>query len=359
MTLDLKKEKELFSLGIQALRENDPIRAAQAAESIESYGKNNSYNFNTTKDLLAKLRKSTSTRLGSSSIPHKARQFPIQYNIHEPVTHATTIKKDFCIALFTFNSRERSTKVLTSLKISGHINEVEVFIDGPHASPKLTAQVQDNIDSIRSFDVRRINARNGNYGFRRIMIESLLDLSARYRRFVILEDDCFPTKNAIPLFKKELDLYESHSDVLTVYGSHFNVENEFPLFPRFQGWGWATWSHKIIPYVHKMMRLYLLSESDYLAFINATFDDDVKRRIDTTTPPRCSSYTTRKFFAWDETLAHLSALERKMHRPTETRCIYNFGMDQHSTHFPIKHQETFRKPPFNLISPDEVWEVFN
>ena len=80
--------------------------------------------------------------------------------------------------------------------------------------------------------------------------------------------------------------------------------------------------------------------------------------IDELTYPRSCTFTTLKFFAWDETLTHLAALENKYHRPTSERCIYNFGMDESSSHFPLSAQETFRKPPFNLITPQEVWEHY-
>ena len=45
-------------------------------------------------------------------------------------------------------------------------------------------------------------------------------------------------------------------------------------------------------------------------------------------------------------------------KATAKRCIYNFGMDENSSHFPLAHEETFRKPPFNLITPQEVWRYF-
>ena len=107
-----------------------------------------------------------------------------------------------------------------------------------------------------------------------------------------------------------------------------------------------------------MMRLYLLPEPDYLDFIHSTTTPSVTQKIDEFTSPRSSSNTTHKFYAWDETLTHLSALENKYHRPTPKRCIYNFGMDEHSSHFPISNEKVLRKPPYNLISQEEVWDFY-
>lgn len=348
-------EKELFNNLIETVRSGDTRAGSKEASELRSHLAENPPNFSSSLKLLQYLE-----RRERSNTQHSVnvKRIKPSFNLNEIELSTENKKEDFCIALFTFNSTERSGRVLESLQRSGVMRYVEVFMDGPHAIPKLANQVEKNRQLIETYRPKKINSRAGNYGFRRIMMESLLDLSSRYKKFLILEDDCFPTKDAISIFRKELDTYESDQNVLTVYGSHFLCEGEFPLCPRFQGWGWATWSEKIVSFVHKMMRLYLLPENEYLSFINSTFTDSMKIKIDDLTHPRSCSFTTKKFFAWDETLTHLSALENKYHRPTSKRCIYNFGMDENSSHFPLSAEKTFRKPPFNLITPQEVWEYF-
>ena len=353
----LKIEKRLFNALLEAIHSRNPRRISKEAYELKTFLANNSPCFSSSIKILEYLDKSNFTdTTDSSSLEDMA--FDKKFNLGERIDVLSNSKEDFCIALFTYNSISRSRRVLESLKRSDALKDVEVFMDGPHAIPEQVEKVGKNKSQIEKYNPKRINSRAGNYGFRRIMIESLLDLSTRYKKFIILEDDCFPTANAISLFKKELNDYENNKDVLTVYGSHFLCDGEFPLCPRFQGWGWATWSDKIIPFVHKMMRLYLLPEKDYLDFIKSTLTPQIKSKIDNLTFPRSCSHTTTKFFAWDETLTHLSALENKYHRPTPQRCIYNFGMDKNSSHFPITGEEVFRKPPFNLITPQEVWKYF-
>ena len=348
-------EKQLFNNLLETVRNGNARTDSREANKLRTYLAENTQNFSSSLKLLQHLEKSR--QVNNLPVTH-TKTFKPLFNLNE-ITHVTEgSKEDFCIALFTFNSTKRSRRVLESLKRSGVMRDVEVFMDGPHAIPKLAKQVEKNRELIGKYRPKKINSRAGNYGFRRIMMESLLDLSSRYKRFLVLEDDCFPTRDAISIFRKELDNYETDQNVLTVYGSHFLCNGEFPLCPRFQGWGWATWSEKIIPFIHKLMRLYLLPEKEYLSFINSTFTDSMKNKIDDLTHPRSCSFTTKKFFAWDETLTHLSALENKYHRPTSKRCIYNFGMDENSSHFPLTHEEKFRKPPFNLITPEEVWKYF-
>ena len=352
---DFETEKELFNDLLAAIRSQEEQLIKDRAIKLKSFLSYNTSRYKSSQRILEFLReKSKFSELYASIEKEEFSKEDLSYEL----TKKTAEKEDFCIALFTFNSHQRSSRVLESLKRSGAINDVEVFMDGPHAVPKLAKQVEENKRNIEKYNPKRINSRSGNYGFRRVMLESLLDLSSRYKKFIILEDDCFPTKEAITLFKKELNDYESDKTVLTVYGSHFLCDNEFPLCPRFQGWGWATWSKKIIPFIHKMMRLYLLPEKEYLHFINSTFTPSMKEKIDDLTHPRSCSFTTKKFFAWDETLTHLAALENKYHRPTSKRCIYNFGMDENSSHFPLSGEKIFRMPPFNLIKPEEVWKHF-
>lgn len=351
-------EKQLFNQLLEAIRSSNTNLINRSSFELENFLKNNKPAFKSSLKILDYLKTKSQDASKARSYPSGNINTSAAFNTSDLVVRDNIEKGEFCIAVFTFNSVERSSRVLESLNRSGFMKYVEVFMDGPHAIPKLELAVNENINEITKYKPKRINTRAGNYGFRRIMMESLLDLSSRYKSFVILEDDCFPSKNAIPEFQKELKNYEKDNDVLTVYGSHFLCEGEFPLCPRFQGWGWATWSEKIIPFIHKMMRLYLLPEKDYIEFIKSTLTPSMRAGIDELTYPRSCTFTTLKFFAWDETLTHLAALENKYHRPTSERCIYNFGMDESSSHFPLSAQETFRKPPFNLITPQEVWEHY-
>jgi hypothetical protein len=48
---------------------------------------------------------------------------------------------------------------------------------------------------------------------------------------------------------------------------------------------------------------------------------------------------------------------RLRHKKTNRRVIYNCGVGADSGHF--LDPDRFRNPPFNMISPEEVWSVFN
>jgi hypothetical protein len=98
-----------------------------------------------------------------------------------------------------------------------------------------------------------------------------------------------------------------------------------------------------------------MSEEQYIEFIRETLTDEVLQIIDVT-PGRQPSLTLRLFFAWDETLCLLCALKGLKHKKTHKRVIYNCGAGKNSTHF--RSVMYFRKPPFNMISPREVWTAY-
>ena len=188
-----------------------------------------------------------------------------------------------------------------------------------------------------------------------MILLGLSEMSCRYRDILVLEDDCFPTHHAVEIFRKDLDLVRDDPGIFSVYGHHFLVDSEQETCARFQGWGWATTSEKLRPILRQLMDCYSMPEERYLEFVKLALTAEMRKRIDVT-PRRQPTHTLEKFFAWDETLCLLAALDNLVHRPTNERTIYNCGMGKDSTHFGVN--KMFREPPFNLITPDEVWQHF-
>ena len=119
-----------------------------------------------------------------------------------------------------------------------------------------------------------------------------------------------------------------------------------------RGWGWATTSEKLRPVWDRLMDCYLKTEEEYLDFVRSVLTPEIQAQIDIT-PGRLPSDTLTKFFAWDETLCLLTALQGMRHQRTDKRLIYNFGAGADAAHF---HDiDYFREPPFNMVSMDEIW----
>jgi hypothetical protein len=263
--------------------------------------------------------------------------------------------EDFGIIVFGHTRLDALGAVLESLKRQNALKYTEVWLDGYQGNNQLKLKIQKTIDLVKTYPVKHLQTQAGNYGFRKMLILGLAEMCRKYRDILILEDDCFPTHDAVAEFRKEIDLIRKNKNIFSVYGHHFKVDAEKETCARFQGWGWATTSEKLMPMLRQLIDCYSMPEENYLKFIRRTFTSKIKERIDIT-PPRQPSYTLEKFFAWDETLCLLAALNHQVHKPTKTQTIYNCGMGKGSTHF--DDVEQFRKPPFNLITPEEVWQYF-
>lgn len=265
-------------------------------------------------------------------------------------------KEDFGIIVFGHTRIDTLKVVLESLNYQNALKDTEVWLDGDQGKSNIREKIQKTKDLINKYPVKSVRTQLANFGFRKMLILSLVEMCNRYRDILILEDDCFPTRDAISIFKDELNFIRNKNNFFSVYGHHFLIDIEKTgKCPRFQGWGWATTSEKLEPILKQLMNCYLMTEYEYLDFIKKSFTPEIRQRIEIT-PPRQPSDTLERFFAWDETLCLLTALNNQQHRPTAKRTIYNCGMGNDSTHFKLNN--FFRNPAFNLITPDEVWNYF-
>lgn len=277
-------------------------------------------------------------------------------SITEPTYLWPDVKKeDFGIILFGHTRIDSLDAILESLRRQDALKYTEVWLDGHQGNPKLREKIKGTIEVVSRYPVKCLQTQSGNFGFRKMLILGLIEMCRKYEDILVLEDDCFPTRNAIAEFREELDSVRDRESIFSVYGHHFLVENEKPTCARFQGWGWATTAKKLTPILRQLVDCYSMTEERYLEFVRLAFTQEIRDRIDVT-PPRLPSHTLEKFFAWDETLCLLTALNDLVHRPTEKRTIYNCGMGLESTHF--GSSDIFRKPSFNLITADEVWQYF-
>ena len=259
------------------------------------------------------------------------------------------------IALFGFARADMLRNALVSLGQQRALRNVHVFLDGDQGNPARRAKIDEVARVVAGFPVHAVHRRRGNLGFRKMMLQAMQFMCEHYDEIIFLEDDCFPASNCISVFRRELEVITGLDDVFSVYGHPFLVPAETDYCTRFQGWGWATTAEKLRPLVAELLRCYLMLEEEFLEFTAKALTPEVRAVIDVT-PGRQPSTTLEVFFAWDETLCLLTALRGLKHRRTPERVIFNCGADPESSHFAnIDH---YRRPPFNMIAVDEVWDHF-
>src|SRR5690606_32571605 len=128
-----------------------------------------------------------------------------------------------------------------------------VWIDGHQGKQRLIEQTQAVANLANSFGVKKIVRHNGHLGFRKMLIHGLLEMAGSYKKIIILEDDCYPTSDAIAIFNEEIELIKNDPGVFSVYGHYFLTPSEGEYITRFQGWGWGTTTEKLIPILHQLV----------------------------------------------------------------------------------------------------------
>ncbi|MBP7461257.1 MAG: hypothetical protein KBA26_08205 [Candidatus Delongbacteria bacterium] len=246
--------------------------------------------------------------------------------------------------------------VLDSLKRQNEGMDIHVWLDGHEWHPHLQSKVETCVAMVKAHHPEtHLVTMNGHIGYNKLIINGLEFMAKHYEGMIILEDDCFPTASAIRMFSRGLEEIEDQPEIFSVYGHHFLTPSEKETITRFQGWGWATTRHKLLPILDQLMNCFIMPEKDYLEWIDHQLDDEVVRRLDVTPGRNCIS-TMKLFFSWDSCLCLLTAQNKMLHRKTPIRVIYNCGMGEDSSHFP--NINFVRKPPYNMIPPNEIWNHY-
>jgi FkbM family methyltransferase len=247
--------------------------------------------------------------------------------------------------------------VLESLRRQGVLAQAHVWIDGVAHAGEMLPLVEPVRALSKSFPTASWTNCHGRLGIEKMMLDALTDMARRYRDIVVLEDDCFPTADAIATFAGQLERVRDDAGIFSVYGNPFGVDGEGETFTRFQGWGWATTRDKLVPVLAQLKSMFMMSEPDYLAWVGRVLTPKVRELIDVTGERKVTRVLERQF-SWDSATTLLTALLGLRHRRTPHRVVYNCGSGEHSGHF-RKGVDAYRAAPFNMIGEEEVWQYFH
>jgi hypothetical protein len=87
--------------------------------------------------------------------------------------------------------------------------------------------------------------RDRNRGLAASIIEGVTDVTGRYGRVIVLEDDLVTAKTFLRFMNDALERYADADDVASVHGYWYPVRASLPetFFLRIpSSWGWATWA---------------------------------------------------------------------------------------------------------------------
>jgi FkbM family methyltransferase len=263
----------------------------------------------------------------------------------------------FGIIVFGYLRKKHLLNVLESLKRQDVLSATHVWIDGFSHASELRELVEGCQSLKAAYPQAHWQFHFGRMGIEKLMLDGLSCMARQYENIIVLEDDCFPTSNAISVFLEHLSGIDKDLSVYSVYGHHFGTPNEGRLFSRFQGWGWATTRKKLIPVLSQLKAMFIMPEADYLKWVASALSPEIISKLDVT-PGRDVIKVLNRQFSWDSATALLTAILGMSHCKTSERVIYNCGLGTNSGHFQTD-SNFLRHPPFNMIGVDEVWQYFN
>lgn len=154
------------------------------------------------------------------------------------------------LVIVAFNRPDRLRKVLEAVKNQTRKpDRIIAFIDGARGDYDrgLVGVTKRELTAVAD----EVNERPHNYGCALNIMRSIADITARYDRFVLLEDDTLPARTWYEAMCDLLDRYE-HEPRVGAVGSFPSILNgslpDYPhdviYSPRFSCWGWGSWSAK-------------------------------------------------------------------------------------------------------------------
>jgi len=153
------------------------------------------------------------------------------------------------IVLFVYNRPAHTRQTIAALQANHGARDSDLFIYSDAAknadSAAGVAQVREYIRSVGGFKSVSIHEQAENRGLARSVIHGVTQITAKYTRAIVLEDDLITAPNFLDYMNAGLDRYASDDRVMQIAGYMFAVDlkiDEDALFlPFISSWGWATW----------------------------------------------------------------------------------------------------------------------
>jgi len=153
------------------------------------------------------------------------------------------------VIIFACNRPEHTSELIKSLDKNHETEKTKFyfFIDLPRDSnlfPQHT-KVIELVSSWQHVD-KEIYTREENFGLKKNIISGITQVSKKYPKFIVLEDDLVVSENFLNYMNYCLNRFENNEMVFHInaynyrnfIGSNKNIYRSSLLFP----WGWASWS---------------------------------------------------------------------------------------------------------------------
>lgn len=153
------------------------------------------------------------------------------------------------IAFFVYNRPFHTRQTIACLQRNQLANESDLYIFSDAAKPGSEERVQEVrnfIKSISGFKSVTVIEREKNYGLANSIITGVTDLTAKYGKVIVFEDDLLSSPYTLRYFNDALERYANEEKVMHISAYMYPLakpeELEETFFYRVaHSWGWATW----------------------------------------------------------------------------------------------------------------------
>ncbi|MCW5798242.1 MAG: glycosyltransferase [Nitrospira sp.] len=125
-------------------------------------------------------------------------------------------------------------------------SDLFVFSDGAKNSlaHEGVSAVRALVRGLTGFRSVTVVEQSVNLGLARSIVAGVTDLTGRFGRVIVLEDDVVPAPHFLQYMNAALDKYEQVQQVVSIHGYSYPVNCSLPETFFLRGadcWGWATW----------------------------------------------------------------------------------------------------------------------
>ena len=152
------------------------------------------------------------------------------------------------VAVFAYNRPDHFRRVAEALAQNpgASASRLFVFSDAPGnaSAAEGVAKVRSHAHSLKGFDSVEVIEQPSNQGVARSIINGVTDLTAKFGKVIVLEDDLLPSPHFLNYMNDALDFYEDNEHVISVHAYSYPVSETLPKTFFLRGadcWGWATW----------------------------------------------------------------------------------------------------------------------
>jgi len=236
------------------------------------------------------------------------------------------------IALFVYNRPLHTQRTIESLQKNEFAIESDLFIysDGPknEAARDQVMAVRKYISGVSGFKSVTVCDRNENLGLARSIITGVTEITNKFGRVIVMEDDLISSPYFLRFMNEGLEFYENEERVISVHGYIYPVAAKLPETFFLKGadcWGWATWK-----------RGWDLFEADGVKLLEELRSKKLTAEFDLNGAYAYTQMLEHQISGKNNSWAirwHASAfLKEKLTLYSGTSLIHNIGLDESGTH---------------------------